>query len=125
MNVNLMNGMSLSNTFNTYGGTNMQDGPDKLKEDITFLLKQEKGRFYADPEFGSMLYSYVFMPMSEETGQLIKQEVADTINKFYPQITLQYVNVTMSEKTIRITVGYSYSDSDNPTEIDIELFNKI
>lgn len=125
MNVNLMNGMSLSNTFNTYGGTNMQDGPDKLKEDITFLLKQEKGRFYADPEFGSMLYSYVFMPMSEETGQLIKQEVADTISKFYPQITLQYVNVTMSEKTIRITVGYSYSDSDNPTEIDIELFNKI
>lgn len=125
MNVNLMNGMSLSNTFNTYGGTNMQSGPDKLKEDITFLLKQEKGRFYADPEFGSMLYSYVFMPMSEETGQLIKQEVADTINKFYPQITLQYVNVTMSEKTIRITVGYSYSDSDNPTEIDIELFNKI
>ena len=125
MNVNLMNGMSLSNTFNTYGGTNMQSGPDKLKEDITFLLKQEKGRFYADPEFGSMLYSYVFMPMSEETGQLIKQEVADTINKFYPQITLKYVNVTMSEKTIRITVGYSYSDSDNPTEIDIELFNKI
>lgn len=125
MNVNLMNGMSLSNTFNTYGGTNMQSGPDKLKEDITFLLKQEKGRFYADPDFGSMLYSYVFMPMSEETGQLIKQEVADTINKFYPQITLQYVNVTMSEKTIRITVGYSYSDSDNPTEIDIELFNKI
>ena len=125
MNVNLMNGMSLSNTFNTYGGTNMQDGPDKLKEDITFLLKQEKGRFYADPDFGSMLYSYIFMPMSEETGQLIKQEVADTINKFYPQINLQYVNVTMSEKTIRITVGYSYSDSDNPTEIDIELFNKI
>lgn len=125
MNVNLMNGMSLSNTFNTYGGTNMQGGPDKLKEDIAFLLKQEKGRFYADPDFGSMLYSYVFMPMSEETGQLIKQEVADTINKFYPQINLQYVNVTMSEKTIRITVGYSYSDSDNPTEIDIELFNKI
>lgn len=125
MNVNLMNGMSLSNTFNTYGGTNMQDGPDKLKEDIAFLLKQEKGRFYADPDFGSMLYSYIFMPMSEETGQLIKQEVADTINKFYPQINLQYVNVTMSEKTIRITVGYSYSDSDNPTEIDIELFNKI
>ena len=125
MNVNLMNGMSLSNTFNTYGGTNMQSGPDKLKEDITFLLKQEKGRFYADPDFGSMLYSYIFMPMSEETGQLIKQEVADTINKFYPQINLQYVNVTMSEKTIRITVGYSYSDSDNPTEIDIELFNKI
>ena len=125
MNVNLMNGMSLCNTFNTYGGTNVRSGRDKLKEDITFLLKQEKGRFYADPEFGSMLYSYVFMPMSEETGQLIKQEVADTINKFYPQITLKYVNVTMSEKTIRITVGYSYSDSDNPTEIDIELFNKI
>lgn len=125
MNVDLMNGMSLNRMFNTYGGTNMQDGPTKLKEDIAFLLKQEKGRFYADPDFGSMLYSYLFMPLTEETGYLIKQEVYDTITKFYPQITLQYVNVTMREKEIKITVGYTYSDSDNPTEIDIELFNKI
>ena len=49
----------------------------------------------------------------------------NTISKFYPQITLQYVNVTMRDKEIKITVGYSYSDSDNPTEINIELFNKI
>lgn len=125
MNVNLMNGMSLSRTFNTYGGTNMQDGPEKLKEDIAFLLKQEKGRFYADPDFGSMLYSYLFLPLTEETGQMIKQEVYDTITKFYPQITLQYVNVAMRAKEIKITVGYSYSDSDNPTEVSIELFNKI
>lgn len=125
MNVNLMNGMSLSGTFNTYGGTNMQDGPEKLKEDIAFLLKQEKGRFYADPDFGSMLYSYLFLPLTEETGQMIKQEVYDTITKFYPQITLQYVNVAMRDKEIKITVGYSYSDSDNPTEVSIELFNKI
>lgn len=125
MNVNLMNGMSLSRTFNTYGGTNMQDGPEKLKEDIAFLLKQEKGRFYADPDFGSMLYSYLFLPLTEETGQMIKQEVYDTITKFYPQITLQYVNVAMRTKEIKITVGYSYSDSDNPTEVSIELFNKI
>lgn len=125
MNVNLMNGISLNRMFNTYGGTNHADGPEKLKEDIAFLLKQEKGRFYADPEFGSMLYSYLFMPLSEETGQRVKKEVYDTISKFYPNIYLHYVNVDLRDKEIKITVGYSYSDSDNPTEINIELFNKI
>ena len=38
MNVNLMNGISLNKMFNTYGGTNRSDGPEKLKEDIAFLL---------------------------------------------------------------------------------------
>ena len=125
MNVSLMNGMSLSKMFNTYGGTNQQDGPSKLSEDIAFLLKQEKGKFYADPDFGSMLYSYLFLPLTEETGHMIKQEVYNTISKFYPQITLQYVNVTMRDKEIKITVGYSYSDSDNPTELDVSIIKKI
>lgn len=125
MNVNLMNGMSLNKMFNTYGGTNMNDGPEKLKEDIAFLLKQEKGKFYADPDFGSMLYSYLFLPMTEETGQMIKQEVFDTISKFYPQITLLYVNVKMVNRDINIVVGYSYSDSNNPTELSVDIVNKI
>lgn len=125
MNVKLMNGLTLENTFNTYGGTNAIDGPEKLKEDIAFLLTQEKGKFYPDPDFGSMLYSYLFLPLTEDTGQQIKHEVAETIQKYYPQVILQYVNVTMSNREIKINVGYSYSDSDNPTEVEVSLLNKV
>lgn len=125
MNVKLMNGISLNNMFNSYGGTNKSNGEDKLVEDIKFLLTQEKGRFYADPEFGSMLYSFLFLPMTEETGHMVKQEVYDTLTKFYPQLIIQYVDVTLYEKTIQIKVGYNYSDSENTQEISLELFNKI
>lgn len=125
MNVKLMNGISLNNMFNSYGGTNKSNGEDKLVEDIKFLLTQEKGRFYADPEFGSMLYSFLFLPMTEETGHMVKQEVYDTLTKFYPQLIIQYVDVTLYEKTIQIKIGYNYSDSENTQEISLELFNKI
>lgn len=125
MNVKLMNGISLNNMFNSYGGTNKSNGEDKLVEDIKFLLTQEKGKFYADPEFGSMLYSYLFLPMTEETGHMVKQEVYDTLTKFYPQLIIQYIDVTLYEKTIKIKIGYNYSDSENTQEISLELFNKI
>lgn len=125
MNVNLIKGIALENTFNNYGGTNYRFKEEKLREDIKFLLCQEKGKFYPDPDFGSNLYSYLFSPLTEETGELIKQEVYDVITSHYPQLTLDHIDVTMSSKTISISVGYMYSDSDNPQELSFELINKL
>lgn len=125
MNVDLMNGINVTNTFNSYGGTNQNKGEPKLKEDLTNLLVQERGKFYPDPEFGSRLQQFLFMPLTEETGQLVKQDVYETISKYYPQITIKYINVSLANKTISITVGYTYSDSQNPSELDLTVFNQI
>lgn len=124
MNINLLNGIALKNTFNSFGGTNRHTQEEKLIEDLSFLLTQEKGKFYPDPEFGSNLYSFLFSPLTEETGQKVKQEVFDVVSKYYPQLTINYINVNLSNKAISIELNYSYSDSDNSSNLTVNIINR-
>ena len=129
MNVNLFEGMTfVDGTFNEQGGTDRNYGENKLKEDIICLLTQEKGKFYPDPEFGSNLMKYMFEPMTESLAKQIQIEVSDVIEKYYPQIFLQYVDVSLDDDNHRVTivVGYTYSDSDEEAKrIELELFNRM
>lgn len=127
MDVNYMDGIAYGKVFTSYGGTRGTQSENKLKEDIKFLLMQEKGRFYADPEFGSLLHSFLYEPMTEATANMIKEEVYNCIGQFYPQILLRSVDVDMNtvEKSIAIKVIYSYDDSEDVDSIDLTLFNEI
>lgn len=127
MDVDYMDGIAYSKVLTNYGGTRGAKGDVKLKEDIKFLLMQEKGRFYADPNFGSLLHSFLYEPMTEATANMIKEEVYKCLNEFYPQITLRSVDVDMNtvEKSIAIRVIYSYDDSEDVDSIDLTLFNEI
>lgn len=129
MQVDLLNGMAYEEgTFNLQGGTDKQGGEKKLEEDIKFLLTQEKGKFYPDPEFGSELQKYLFEPMTPTLGKQIQVEIRSLIEKYYPQITLIGIDVNMdqNEKKIYIDIKYQYSDSSQDiSTINLTLFNKI
>lgn len=127
MNVDLMNGMSFKEeTFNVQGGTDMSKGNDKLKEDITLLLTQERGKFYPDPEFGSELHRFMFEPITNATAREIRSEITDLIGRYYPQITLTNIDILSGENTLQIVIQYSYSDSlIAEDELRLALFNEI
>lgn len=125
MNLDLINGIELNNTFNSLGGVNQQYGPEKLSQDITILLTQQKGKFYPDPDFGSQLYSYLFMPLTESTGNLIREEVYTTIMKYYPQVDIKSIDVVLGNKMIQIKISYSYINGREAQEINLTLFNEI
>ena len=113
MQVDLLNGMAYEGgTFNLQGGTDKRNGELKLQEDIKFLLTQEKGKFYPDPEFGSEL----------------QNEIKDLIEKYYPQLNLIGIDVDLipENKSINVTIRYNYSDgSQDASTINLTLFNKI
>lgn len=129
MNINLLNGMAYEDgTFNLQGGTDKQSGELKLQEDIKFLLTQEKGKFYPDPEFGSELQKYLFEPMTPALGKQIQTEIRSLIEKYYPQISLIGIDVNMvpEDKKIYIDIRYQYSDSaQDISSINLTLFNKV
>jgi len=129
MQVDLLNGMAYANgTFNEQGGTNKQTGDLKLQEDIKFLLTQEKGKFYPDPDFGSELQKYMFEPMTTSLGRKIQTEIKTLLDKYYPQITVVSIDVDMDENnnTIYIAINYKYTDSQQElSQINLALFNKV
>lgn len=129
MQVDLLNGMAYEGgTFNLQGGTDRQKGELKLQEDIKFLLTQEKGKFYPDPEFGSELQKYLFEPMTPQLGKQMQEEIKDLIEKYYPQIELIGVDVSLSPENhgVYIDIRYRYSDSSQDiSKINLALFNKV
>ena len=129
MQVDLLNEMAYEGgTFNLQGGTDRQKGELKLQEDIKFLLMQEKGKFYPDPEFGSELQKYLFEPMTPQLGKQMQEEIKDLIEKYYPQIELIGVDVSLSPENhgVYIDIRSRYSDSSQDiSKINIALFNKV
>ncbi len=129
LQIDLFNGLAYdSKTFNLQGGTTTKDGEKKLEEDIKFLLTQERGKFYPDPEFGSELQHYLFEPMTPMLGKQMQEEIKTLIAKYYPQITLFSIDVSLDPDTqgAYITITYSYSDASQELKtIDLTLFNKV
>lgn len=129
MQIDLLNGMAYEGgTFNLQGGTDQQTGELKLQEDIKFLLTQEKGKFYPDPEFGSELQKYLFEPMTPALGKQMQSEIKSLIEKYYPQITLIGIDINMdpTNKGVYIDIKYRYSDSaQDISTINLALFNKV
>jgi hypothetical protein len=129
MQVDLLSGMAYEEgTFNLQGGTDKQIGEAKLQEDIKILLTQEKGKFYPDPEFGSELQKYLFEPMTSTLGKQMQTEIKDLIEKYYPQITLIGIDISMDQESrgVYIDIRYKYSDEAQDTStVSLALFNKV
>lgn len=129
MQVDLLNGMAYEGgTFNIQGGTDKQGGERKLQEDIKFLLTQEKGKFYPDPEFGSEIQKYLFEPLTPNLGKRMQDEIRDLIEKYYPQISLIGIDINLDTENngVYISIKYRYSDSAQEiSKIDLTLFNKV
>lgn len=129
MQVDLLNGMAYEGgTFNIQGGTDKQGGERKLQEDIKFLLTQEKGKFYPDPEFGSEIQKYLFEPLTPNLGKRMQDEIRDLIEKYYPQISLIGIDINLDTENngVYISIKYKYSDSAQEiSKIDLTLFNKV
>lgn len=129
MQVDLLNGMAYEGgTFNIQGGTDKQGGERKLQEDIKFLLTQERGKFYPDPEFGSEIQKYLFEPLTPNLGKRMQDEIRDLIEKYYPQISLVGIDINLDTENngVYISIKYKYSDSAQEiSKIDLTLFNKV
>lgn len=121
--VSQMQGIKSEDMFNSYGGTIKERGNTKLREDIELLLKQEKYKFFPDPEFGSEIMKYLFEPMTPATGELIRNDVYSLVSKYYPDLIINFVDVTMAEDRITIVISISYTDSGNAEQIQV-IFDK-
>lgn len=127
MDVELMQGVTYrSKLFNNQGGTFSSYGNEKLKEDLTLLLTQEKGKFYPDPEFGSELRKFMFEPITPILARKIRADLISLIGRYYPQITIINIDIYSGENTLQIDIQYSYSDAqDAEDELRLALFNQI
>ncbi len=115
-----LNGISLDLLTNL-GKVRTKSSTEKFREDLRALLETQKGTLIGDPAFGSDLYRLLFEPANSATAAAIRQEVANTIEKYYNNIVINQIDVTYKVNTIQILIYYSVLNTNIGDTIMLEF----
>jgi phage baseplate assembly protein W len=98
-----------------YKGFNSRKKQNHFKENDLELIKQDllnhfhirKGEKLERPDFGTIIWSMVFEPMTENNIQAIADDVTEIINRD-PRVNPSNVSVDATEYGIRVEVDLEY-----------------
>ena len=68
---------------------------DLIKQDIYNHFMTAKGERVMLPDFGSIIWDYLYEPLDEQTKEIIKLDAQDIINQD-PRVNLNSINVNLS-----------------------------
>jgi len=115
-----LNGISLD-LLTSLGKVRTKSSTEKFREDLRALLETQKRTLIGDPAFGSDLYHLLFEPANSATAAAIRQEVANTIEKYYNNISINQIDVTYKTNTIQILIYYSVLNTNIGDTIMLEF----
>lgn len=98
-----------------YKGFNSRKKQNLFKENDIDLIKQDllnhfhirKGEKLEQPQFGTIIWSMVFEPMTEQNVQKISDDVEEIINRD-PRVNPSNVSVDATDQGIRVEVDLQY-----------------
>lgn len=96
----------------------------KLIEDLQLLLSTEKGTLWGRPDYGTDIQKYLFEPVTETTGELIRQEVINAIRRSYPNLNLVKVDVTFIQDGINLNIYYSVNQNNLNQLLDFDILRE-
>lgn len=83
---------------------------DAVKANLKHLLVTKKGKRLYRPDFGSNIYDYLFEPMDEQTFNLLKDDITQTVQSNIQGINIDDITVETLDHTVNLTVYYSFND---------------
>jgi len=122
-------GSSLSGRL-IYRGFNSRKRKDHFKENDVALIKQDllnhfnirKGEKLEQPNFGTIIWSMVFEPMTEDNVQKISDDVSEIINRD-PRVTPNNITVDSTEQGIRVECDLQFTGLDQTERLRLD-FNR-
>ena len=119
-NIYGLSGIGLS-LLNNQGGAKINNTGTKFQEDMRILLETQRGTLIGDPNFGSDLHDILYEPSCEGTAALIREEVAASIERFYPNISITQVDVTFKPYTVKLNIYYKISNTNIDDTVMLEF----
>ena len=94
---------------------------DAIKSNLINFYSTNLGERVFNPFFGSQLQNQVFENITNLTTDSIRKIVIDEVNKFFPFVGIQQVDIKLSEdsNTIEITIKYQVQNFGIQDEINI------
>lgn len=116
-----ISGPSSQNLLTNLGGVRRLTSINKFHDNLKVLLETKKGTQIGDPAFGSNLCDLLYEPANEITAALIRQEVASTVESYYTNVTIQFVDIKFKELTIQISITYNIVNTNVGDTVMLEF----
>lgn len=93
---------------------------DLIKQDIYNHFMTAKGERVMLPDFGSIIWDYLYEPLDEQTKEIIKLDAQDIINQD-PRVNLNSINVNSFEHGIIVDLELQILPQDVTETMAIEF----
>lgn len=92
----------------TSGTTNFTDYLEAINQSVRLILSTSPGELFGDPDFGSRLKEYLYNYVDESFKNIIKLEVADSLSKWEPRISVSPDDITVDYEKTTVTINITY-----------------
>lgn len=111
------------------GFFNKQTGIQLVKNNLTQLLKTERGERVMLPNYGVSLRKFIFEPLDEELFNVLKNEVITSITAYMPEVEILKISAVMSDEIningvtgLVLTLVVSLKEPESPlVELTVEV----
>ena len=95
-------------------------GKDLVIEDIMNHIMTRKGERVMLPNYGSIIHDMLFEPLTDETTELIEEDLTNIINDD-PRCNFVSIDVTDSDHTISAKLRLDILPENETVELSIDL----
>lgn len=108
------------------GDVSRKTNEEAIKESIKNLVLTERGERPFQPDIGCNIRSLLFENFTEETLNLIRDMVTETIEAYEPRCILNGVDVTgrIDSNELTVIIVFTPINSETPATLEV-VFNRI
>ena len=94
---------------------------ESIKNNLINYFLTNVGERPGNPEFGGGLREFIFTQITDNNLEVLKEDVAEKISTFFPNVSVQELNVLYNPDTNTITVQIFYSVINTTISDELEL----
>jgi phage baseplate assembly protein W len=92
-----------------------------IRRSLMNLILTRKGSRPFYPEYGSMIFNFLFEPSSAFTVFNIKESISDTIGRFEPRVTLRNVDIKIEDHGITMDLSYTINNTGKTSTLETTI----
>lgn len=97
---------------------------DLIKQDILNMFQTKKGERVMNPEFGTIIWSLIYEPFTDNVKQAISEDVTRILN-YDPRVIPTRINITEAEYGMIIEATLYYKRQDLTAQMRFQFDKKL
>jgi len=92
-----------------------------IKNNLINFFLTELGERYLNPTFGGGLRSFIFEQITNNTTELLKEDIQAKINTYFPNVIVSSLDVFQNTDINSLVVSINYTIADTAISDEIEI----